>query len=100
MSSLKSVSCIHSWYLCSDNDERRISLKITRQSQIHQPGHALAWIPQQHHCDEQKGVRDRSERMLSPVWNQDDPLIDNRGELIDSHVVALKQVPYEGRTGR
>ena len=44
-------------------------------------------VPRRDLCGEQKDVRNLSERMHSPVWDQDDLFVHDRGEFVGSHTV-------------
>ena len=98
VSSLKTSSCIHSWYLCSDNNEYQIFLRLSNDFKF--THRDMFWpASRRNPCDEQKDIWNPSKQTLSPVWNQNDLFVDDRSELVGFHAVALRRLPDEGGAG-
>ena len=51
-------------------------------------------FPQRNLCDKQKYVRNPlGIDVVSPVWDQDDPFVNDRSEFVGSHTVVFRQFP-------
>ena len=50
-------------------------------------------VPRRNLCAKHKHVRDDSGWTPSPIWNQDNLFVNDRGEFVGSHAPTLWQLP-------